>query len=212
MIRTAHSHAPGALPQRQRGLVLFIALIVLVAMTIAGIAIMRSVDTSNLVSGNMAFRQGTINSADGGLDAAYTFLITTKNNSATVGNLDADMPSEGYYSSVSDPPPARPGDPPDWTANDVWADAKTVGTDGAGNTIQYVIHRMCRDPNRSFGNNDCAQRRFEGARNGDSARNSGGGGAPPNTSEQLVYFRVTVRVRGPRETLSVAQSTIGLWY
>ena len=35
-------------PSRARGAVLFIALIVLVAMTLAGIAIMRSVDTATL--------------------------------------------------------------------------------------------------------------------------------------------------------------------
>ena len=38
----------------QSGVVLFIALIVLVAMTLAGIAIMRSVDTGVAISGNVA--------------------------------------------------------------------------------------------------------------------------------------------------------------
>jgi Tfp pilus assembly protein PilX len=44
-------------PRRQRGAILFIALIVLVAMSLAGIALMRSVDTNVLIAGNLAFRQ-----------------------------------------------------------------------------------------------------------------------------------------------------------
>ena len=41
----------------QRGLVLFFALIALVAMSLAALALVRSVDTSTLISGNLAFRQ-----------------------------------------------------------------------------------------------------------------------------------------------------------
>ena len=41
------------LRRTQSGVVLFIALIVLVAMTLAGIAIMRSVDTGNQIAGNV---------------------------------------------------------------------------------------------------------------------------------------------------------------
>ena len=60
--------------RRQQGVVLFIALIVLVAMTLAGLAIMRSVDTGNLVSGNVAFRQAALSSGDRGIDTAFTWL------------------------------------------------------------------------------------------------------------------------------------------
>jgi Tfp pilus assembly protein PilX len=51
--------------------VLFIALIVLVAMTLAGIAIMRSVDTATLIAGNLAFKQGTVQSSDNGVEQAF---------------------------------------------------------------------------------------------------------------------------------------------
>ena len=48
----------------QRGVILFIALIVLVAMSLAGIALMRSVDTNVMIAGNLAFRQGATLAAD----------------------------------------------------------------------------------------------------------------------------------------------------
>lgn len=48
----------------QQGVVLFVALIILVAMTLAGIALMRSVDTNVLIAGNLAFRQGATMAGD----------------------------------------------------------------------------------------------------------------------------------------------------
>jgi len=62
--------ARASLPSRVRGAVLFIALIVLVAMSLAGIAIMRSVDTATLIAGNLAFKQGTMHSSDNGIEQA----------------------------------------------------------------------------------------------------------------------------------------------
>ncbi len=50
------AHMEMTLPGRQGGAILFIALIVLVAMTLAGIAMWRSVDTALGIAGNMAFR------------------------------------------------------------------------------------------------------------------------------------------------------------
>jgi flagellin-like protein len=49
---------------RERGVVLIIALIVLVAMTLVAIGTLRSVDTSNVVAGNLGFKQATLNGTD----------------------------------------------------------------------------------------------------------------------------------------------------
>ena len=51
-------------PRRERGVVLLIALIVLVAMTLAGIGMMRSIDTGTMVSGNIGFRQAAVATGD----------------------------------------------------------------------------------------------------------------------------------------------------
>src|SRR5512145_2663075 len=82
-----------ALRSRARGAVLFIALIVLVAMSLAGIAIMRSVDTATLIAGNLAFKQGTIQSSDNGIEVAYQWLIT---NRAALASTNL---ASGYYSA-----------------------------------------------------------------------------------------------------------------
>jgi len=81
-------YAQGSLPirRRQRGVTLFIALIVLVAMTMAAVAMMRSVDTSTVVAGNIGFRQSAVNAADQGVQTAFAWLgatVTTQQSPAT---------------------------------------------------------------------------------------------------------------------------------
>ena len=82
---------------RQRGAVLFIALIVLVAMSLTGIALMRSVDTNLLVAGNLAFRQGATAAGDWGVESARSYLKTTL--IASQSALDVDNPAAAYYST-----------------------------------------------------------------------------------------------------------------
>jgi len=56
-----------ALNAWQQGIVLPITLIVLVAMTLAGIALLRSIDTSSIIAGNLAFKQSATASGDAGI-------------------------------------------------------------------------------------------------------------------------------------------------
>ena len=69
------------LPSQQRGVVLLIALIILVAMTLAGIGMMRSVDTGNMIAGNLAFRQATLQAGDAGTSQAYSELVRRASSS-----------------------------------------------------------------------------------------------------------------------------------
>ncbi|MHB1100204.1 MAG: pilus assembly PilX family protein, partial [Burkholderiales bacterium] len=61
--------------KRQQGVVLVIALIALVAMSLAGISLMRTVDTTNVISGNMAFNEAAIQMEDVGEEQAYNWII-----------------------------------------------------------------------------------------------------------------------------------------
>ena len=60
--------------QKQKGLVLFISLIALVAMSLAAAALVRSVDSGVLVAGNLAFKQSAIMSAETGIADAYKYI------------------------------------------------------------------------------------------------------------------------------------------
>ena len=75
----------------QQGVILFIALIVLVAMSLAGIALMRSVDTNVLIAGNLAFRQANTALGDVGVEAARTWLF------ANMASLNNNQPGGGSH-------------------------------------------------------------------------------------------------------------------
>ena len=180
----------------QRGVVLFIALIVLVAMTLAGIAIMRSVDTGNLIAGNVAFKQGTLSAADRGIDEAFKYL---KDNVLTTQPRDGPAGRRVLRGRVR---PAQQrlerrqpcGETPRWWERTPPATPSPT-----------LIHRMCDLPGK-YTTVNCAQT----PRTGGKAGNSMGVGGSQFTSTPVVYYRVTVRVQGPRDTLSIVQSNIGI--
>jgi type IV pilus assembly protein PilX len=69
--------------RRQGGIVLFVALIALVILSLAGIGFMRSVDTASLLAGNMAFNRAAVAASDGGMEEARIQLATLDNTTVT---------------------------------------------------------------------------------------------------------------------------------
>jgi Tfp pilus assembly protein PilX len=187
-------HSP---PGRQRGVVLLIALIVLVAMSLAGVALIRSVDTTVVVAGNLAFSQSAVQSADRGIAAAAKWL-EVKNTGPDLANTDS---GNGYYSS---PPVPEPN----WHDIDNWTGASMVLNGGAadpsGNVVRYVIHRMCVTPGMGWNGNQCARFPTKSSREGGSQNNT----APAYEGPPMLFYRITARVDGPRNTVSVIQSSV----
>jgi type IV pilus assembly protein PilX len=204
-MRPIRRYTPLTAPKRQRGTMLIIALIVLVAMTLAGIAMMRSVDTATIVAGNIAFRQSSVNAADQGIQAAYGWL--SANTSATT--LKSDRPADGYLSK-------SPDIEPDWYASSPPAGAVTLngGTaDDAGNVVSYVIHRMCPVADCPAGDicgsnppNVC------GSTPGDITTFTGEGTeqseASHYTKPPAIHYRITARAVGPRNSVTVVQTMV----
>jgi Tfp pilus assembly protein PilX len=190
--------------RRERGVTLFIALIVLVAMTLAGIGMMRSVDTGTIVAGNLGFRQSAANAADQGIQAAYAWLSTPAN----IANLSNDNLAAGYYSSI-------PTNEPNWYDPAQWANGVLLNggvQDVSGNTVSFLIHRMCPQPNCTPNNNSCAN----GAANPcgstpttSAVSNEGsslGGGSTVWTSAPTIHYRVTAKAVGPRNSIAIVQT------
>lgn len=202
--RKARSRAPAPAARRaQEGLVLFIALIVLVAMSLAGVALMRAVDTGTVVAGNMAFKQSAIMVADRGTQNAVQWLQANSAGAA----LQSTNTGAGYFSS-------RPVVEPNWFDPASWSESAAVNggaPDASGNVVRYVIHRMCTQPDTAYNGmnggvaNECAL--FYAA----SAAASGGSmavGAPQFIGSPQIYYRITTRVEGPRDTVSVIQTSV----
>ena len=203
-----------ARPGRQRGVVLFIALIVMVAMALAGLALIRTVDTGVIVAGNLAFKQSATNAGDQGLEAARSWLLLNK----SVLSSDNVAPTSGtgsaYYANWQanlDLPGTDPAKTDfDWASNAV----QVTADDGAGNRVRYVVHRLCAASNVQPGATSCVKVSSttvgavasDGEYGGRRGYEVGGSGTGFNLTQTLVYYRVTVRIDGPRNTVSYVQA------
>jgi type IV pilus assembly protein PilX len=186
----------------QHGMVLIVALIVLVAITIAGAAMMRSVDTSTLVAGNLAFQQAATHAADKGVEQAIAML----NQRALDGTLHNDDRSNGYVARRTSDENPRPGQ--SW--QQFWQDAlaplaRDAGQDQFKNHVYYIVHRECAQ-SRPASETQCVSSPANTAASNNSQRIN-----PLNyRASTSVYYRITVRVVGPRRTESYVQSYVAM--
>ncbi len=180
--------------RRQRGVVLFIALIVLVAMTLAGLAMFRSVSTGVVIAGNLTFKQAATNAADRGVEAGRAWLTA---------QLPANLQNTalpGFYSdwgATFDPTTF------DWVTNGILV----TSDDGGGNEVRYVIHRLCSTANQSVNapSQQCVTLNSSGA---GGSKGGGAYGQLPLSNTIQAYFRITARTVGPKNTVSYVQTII----
>jgi Tfp pilus assembly protein PilX len=188
------------IPRGQRGVVIFIALIALVTLTLTGLALFRTVDTGILVAGNVALKNSALRSGDAGIQRAAIWLY--KADKVTLYTTSA---GSGYSATgLNDDQATCAG--LTWSA--CWDALATVytpqslGLDAAGNTAQYIVQRLCQGVGAdSTILNPCAQ--------------SPGQLDYSNPSDlkflaQGTYYRIFVRVDGPRNTVSLLQGMVAL--
>lgn len=186
----------------QSGVVLMVALIVLVAMTLAGLALVRSMDTSNLIAGNMAFQQSAVHSGDAGTEVAIGWL-EANNSGSTLWNNNTPM---GYFATRQDPAAGQSWDA-FWTTVLVPAGVRTLTADATGNTVSYAIHRLCiqaLDPATPTAG--CAVSQNDVT----STSSSKGAGIIALQYNSQVYYRITSRIVGPRNTVSLIQAIVAM--
>ena len=203
-----------AAPSRQRGVMLLIALIMLVAMTLAGIALVRSVNMTNIIAGNLAFQQGATNSGDTGVEVAINWLEA--NNGVT---LYTSVAAQGYSATRSDPAAGQSWDAY-WRAvlvnQAVTVNPNAPGTymaytasapNAAGNTVSYVIQRLCASAVAPTATGaGCSQPPATIS----TSSSSKGAGVVALTYGSQIYYRITSRIAGPRNTVSYVQAIVAL--
>lgn len=206
----------------QRGVVLLISLILLIALTLGGIALFRQVGTGVLIASNLTFRNSALVATDRGVEAARNWLVTPGpnlqqgniatgyypawcNTSLNASNVpDAD--NNGTSDNCGASPPPSTFDPLtyNWT-NSVLA----TSDDGSGNAIRYVIHRLCTIPgslNYTDPTTNVSQQCVtlgSSSAGGTKGALSYGGGALTNTIQP--YFRVTTQTTGPKNSVAYSQ-------
>ncbi len=195
----------------QRGVVLILAIVVLVAMSLAALALMRSVNTGNRVAGNLAFQQSATLSADAGVEAAVAWLEQNRIsgvlwNNATASSTGTNTTGGGYSASNTTPTTATNWDTW-WSAAVAANTVNKLAPDSAGNTVQYAITRLCNAAGDPSGNIGC-----QTAPNADptSGGSKGAGGNQPITAQVQYYYRITVRVDGVRSTVSYVQVVVAM--
>lgn len=200
---------------KQHGVVLFIALVALVVMSLAAVALIRSVDTNTLIGGNLSFKQAATTSADAGIEAAIAQLMGMRD---AAGNNGLNVLTDAAHTFNTTSLTARPGyhssvDPTlDLTDDDTWdgENNASLAADASGNTVRYIIQRMCRTPDVAIQNANCLFSSGAEDKNGQEVplpqNICFGPGCP--VAGQTPRIRVTVRVEGPKNAISYVQAFV----
>lgn len=219
----------------QRGVSLFIALVMLVALSLGGIALMRSVDVGNVLTGNLAFKQGALHANDTAVQlAAYMINGLGTPDTARMSGFrppvlsrqqrESDQSEFNYRASMLNrsvgattdpngigvdgipnvlrnaPLPSAPGEfagyggAPGVSDRAVWADRTT------GYTVRWVLERLCRAPGAVSLENCSITESSEVTAGTVNERYAPGGAG--------VHYRLTVRVDGPRNTVTYTQTIL----
>ncbi|MDE2402936.1 MAG: hypothetical protein KGL90_14855 [Burkholderiales bacterium] len=220
--------------QSQRGASLLFALITLVALMLAAVALVRSVNSGSMILGNIGFQQDATASAELATRAAISWLTTsgadlTVSSTATAGSAAVDR--TGFYANAKDPLDATGQQLTsaadvatrqlvDWDLDGKCAyagaglctiiphDVDMSGTGAsAGTTAKYVILRLCK-ADGAMSSDSCSQP-LTGGSSGGVAR----GACSVRDCDRLgtasgQYFRIVVRVQGARGTTSVTETIV----
>ena len=133
---------------RQLGVSMLFSLMALTILSLAAVTLVRSVDTTSLIFGNMGFKQDAVTTSSNATERAITWM--------TGRDLTLDIPALGYYATSLDnlDPTGSSGDATlgvvDWdggTCNGI-ANCKVpsapIDVRGDGLLIsRYVIARLC---------------------------------------------------------------------
>jgi type IV pilus assembly protein PilX len=209
MITSINSFA--FIKKSQSGVVLFLALIALVVMSLAAVALIRSVDTNSQIAGNLSYKQTAAISSSYGIESVADTLGPLPMNNANTSNA-----STGYYAvcNTFDQGVTEPCNGRNLTAEASWVPGTTsnfanglgvdAGVDAYGNTIQYIVERMCNAA-APFSRATCLLSTSDPDNDTKRVQNEPVSGRPTKQNDLPIY-RVTVRIAGPKNTVSFVQA------
>ncbi len=166
-------------------------------MMISVIALSRSTDTQQLVAGNIAFRNASFIRPT----RASWARCSGSNRPSALRPSTTRLPERGYYANIIEP---------NWDDQALWQQCAACRIDGdaAGNTVDWVVHRMCSAPGNP--NDPGVACSLLTAGSAAAAGGSYAGDATNFTGNAQNYYRITVRVVGPRNTSSLVQAFVAL--
>lgn len=174
---------------RTRGMALPVILIILAVMLLGSVYLLRSVHSTALTTGNLAYDTTLSREADLGLHTAFAWLSQTAQ--ANKAALNQDDTGNGYvatWDAVSQPRDAA-----------FWSGSRTIDGDD-GTRIEYVIHRLCASQGAYSGNNRCMQTAANTATAGTTVAlgDSLASDSPAYASTPQLHYVITARITGGR--------------
>jgi len=214
----------------QRGASLLFALITLVALALAASALVRSVDTGAVVLGNLGAKKATAAAADRATQQAIKFLVMDMTEATRMN----DAPNQGYYATSKedyDVTGFEGSDPNrklvNWdvdgscayatsgTCDPLTRPSDSVTVDGAARIeARWLITRLCTTAGidaKGASNNNCAvalkSSVMKDTNAGSPTLSTGGGFEIQN---QQPFYRIVVRVKGPRNAVTYTETIVNL--
>lgn len=216
--RSARAPSSGA---ASRGVALLYSLLALLALSLAAVALVRSVDSGNLVLGNLGFKQDATWTAEQASERAIAWLA------ANAGpTLHDDVPAAGYYASsldTLDVTGEASGDAGravvDWRGDacasyaagsyGVCRSASAEIALNAGNRARYVITRLCSGAGSPTAIAvDCASPLQTAASISPNRGDVHYGTGRLSATLSVQYYRVIVRAQGPRNTVTFTETLL----
>lgn len=202
---------------------LLFSLLALAALSLAGVALVRSVNTSAQVIGNLGFKQDATSAAGSATEAAIAVLQNPAALLAT-GTLEADSAADGYYATSLEllDPTGRKSTAGSQMAGVNWDDdncVKVVSPSSCvrpsppiaanGNTSRYVISRLCQGTGPLSAANVCAKP--ASASLSDAVQRGEvrvGTELRPSKLVTSPYYRIIVRTVGARNSVSFTETIV----
>jgi Tfp pilus assembly protein PilX len=187
---------------RQRGVVLIFTLIILLILTIGGVALMRSMNTSLFSAGNLAFRRDLANQGEMAVSNVMTaFKAGGALSSSAV--TDQNVPASNYSATMlatnaQGVPNILLSQDSTFNATGFTSSANDIGGATSDIKIRYVIDRMCTAAGATVATS-CVQ--SSAAPTGITA--GGQSVIPPSAT----VYRLSVRVTGARSSQVFLQTT-----
>ena len=209
----------------QRGVSLIFAIMTLVVMSLAAVALVRSVDIGALILGNIGFKQDATSAS-----AVVTAqAIAELNARLAAKQLDVDDSANGYYARSLDNLDPTGGTTTatnklslvDWLGDGScsYADASTfttcyqakLGTTVNGNSVRWIITRLCKLSNEQAltATNPC--QRPIALTSASTATEKGSLNSPTRPippPSMSPYYRIIVRTEGARHTVSFTEALV----
>ena len=205
----------------ERGVSLLFAMMTLVVLSLAAVALVRSVDLGALVVGNLGFKQDATAASAAGTAEAVGVLATL----VAAGTTDVNDPASGYYATSIDKLDPTGGATNsgnklavvDWfgdgtcsyLAASEFSSCLTArpGTAVGKNSVSWIITRLCKKAEPMSAGNPCSKPATSSVSSASERGELSPGGriTAPTASP---YYRIVVRTQGARNTVSFTESMV----